>query len=115
MFVVVRNVKSQPQGDDQPRFSAEYRVNKGDTIKMGRLKFLVKDYLLLSQQSKVNPINQSVVRTQNNLMMEPRHLDFNNQHSSSDDDIQIGAHLVRSSTTQVREQQPLFRGEVSPH
>jgi len=44
MFVVVRNVKSQPQSDDQPRFSAEYKINKGDTIKMGRLKFLVKDY-----------------------------------------------------------------------
>lgn len=44
MFVVVRNVKSQPQGEDQPRFCGEYKVNKGDTIKMGRLKFLVKDY-----------------------------------------------------------------------
>ena len=44
MFVVVRNVKSLPKGDDIPRFSGEYRINKGDIIKMGRLKFLVKDY-----------------------------------------------------------------------
>ena len=46
MFVVVRNVKSQQQmkSEEQPRFSSEYKVNKGDTIKMGRIKFLVKDY-----------------------------------------------------------------------
>jgi len=44
MFVVVRNVKSLPKGEDIPRFSGEYRINKGDIIKMGRLKFLVRDY-----------------------------------------------------------------------
>ncbi len=44
MFVVVRNVKSQPQNEEQPRFSGEYKISKGDTIKMGRLKFLVKDF-----------------------------------------------------------------------
>jgi hypothetical protein len=44
MFVVVRNVKSLPKGEDVPRFSGEYCINKGDIIKMGRLKFLVKDY-----------------------------------------------------------------------
>lgn len=43
MFVVVRNVKSDSHAEDQ-NFSGEYKVNKGDTIKMGRLKFLVKDY-----------------------------------------------------------------------
>lgn len=45
MFVVVRNVKSQPQNEEQlQRFSGEYKISKGDTIKMGRLKFLVKDF-----------------------------------------------------------------------
>ena len=43
MFVVVRNVKSEAHAEEQ-NFSGEYKVNKGDTIKMGRLKFLVKDY-----------------------------------------------------------------------
>lgn len=44
MFVVVRNVKSLPKGEEVPRFSNEYCINKGDIIKMGRLKFLVKDF-----------------------------------------------------------------------
>jgi hypothetical protein len=30
--------------EQRPRFSGEYKLNKGDTIKMGRLKFLIKDY-----------------------------------------------------------------------
>lgn len=62
MFVVVRNAKSQPQGDDQPRFSAEYRVNKGDTIKMGRLKFLVKDYRSDFIAANVDSNNDSPVK-----------------------------------------------------
>ena len=44
MFVVVRNVKSMPKGDEVPRFSGEYPISKGDVIKMGRLKFLVRDF-----------------------------------------------------------------------
>ena len=46
MFVVVRNVKNNGQGPEAQadRFSSEYKLNKGDIIKMGRLKFLVRDY-----------------------------------------------------------------------
>lgn len=50
MFVVVRNVKSPQQnsGEQLPieteNFKSEYRVKRGDVIKMGRLKFLVKDF-----------------------------------------------------------------------
>jgi len=45
MFVVVRNLKAK-EGQPEPasKFVNEYKINKGDTIKMGRLKFAVKDY-----------------------------------------------------------------------
>ena len=39
MFVVVRNLKSQSNSNVQ-----DYELAKGDTIKLGRLKFSVKDY-----------------------------------------------------------------------
>lgn len=38
MFVVVRNVKSQQKNVQ------DYVLQKGDTIKLGRLKFAVKDF-----------------------------------------------------------------------
>lgn len=44
MFVVVRNVKANSSAEEQARFSGEYRMSKGDIIKMGRLKFLVRDF-----------------------------------------------------------------------
>jgi len=37
MFVVVRNTKSAQNNLD-------YKLNKGDIIKLGRIKFNVKDY-----------------------------------------------------------------------
>lgn len=57
MFVVVRNVKSLPKGEDVPRFSGEYCINKGDIIKMGRLKFLVKDYRSQSIAANIDSEN----------------------------------------------------------
>lgn len=50
MYIVVRNMKAQkkdnaedPEVEKKP-FSGEYKIGKGDTIKMGRLKFSVKDF-----------------------------------------------------------------------
>ena len=39
MFVVVRNLKSQNNSN-----AIEYELQKGDTVKLGRLKFSVKDF-----------------------------------------------------------------------
>ena len=46
MFVVVRNLKSQKnqQSEAKPSFEHDHRLSKGDTIKLGRLKFRVKDF-----------------------------------------------------------------------
>ena len=41
MFVVVRNIKNK---DDETDFKNEYKISKGDIIKMGRIKFQVRDY-----------------------------------------------------------------------
>ena len=71
MFVVVRNVKSLPRGEDIPRFSGEYRINKGDIIKMGRLKFLVKDFRSESIAANIDSDNHySPVKKQARQQME---------------------------------------------
>lgn len=46
MYIVVRNGKSLQQNSEQEtgNFKNEYRLRRGDIIKMGRLKFLVKDF-----------------------------------------------------------------------
>lgn len=50
MFIVVRNIKSQQLSQGNPavnlieKFKNEYRIKRGDVIKMGRLKFTVKDF-----------------------------------------------------------------------
>jgi len=46
MFVVVRNTKSAQNNLD-------YKLGKGDVIKLGRIKFNVKDY-----RSKFNETNE---------------------------------------------------------
>ena len=71
MFVVVRNVKSLPKGDDVPRFSGEYCIGKGDIIKMGRLKFLVRDYRSQNIQANIDSDNHcSPVKKQGLRMMD---------------------------------------------
>ena len=48
MFVVVRNLKSQKPPEDQPQQANsmlhDYRLQRGNIIKLGRLKFSVKDF-----------------------------------------------------------------------
>ena len=50
MFVVVRNLKSQKPPEDQAietqanSFLHDHRLQRGDIIKLGRLKFSVKDF-----------------------------------------------------------------------
>ena len=50
MFVVVRNLKSQKppesqeQPDNQQSILHDYRLQQGNIIKLGRLKFCVKDF-----------------------------------------------------------------------
>lgn len=40
MFTVVRNLKSQSGATN----AKDFEIHKGDTIKLGRLKFCVKDF-----------------------------------------------------------------------
>ena len=50
MYIVVRNMQTQKKDNpddaliEKKPFNGEYKIGKGDTIKMGRLKFSVKDY-----------------------------------------------------------------------
>ena len=50
MFVVVRNLKSQKPAEEQAietqanSFLHDHRLQRGDIIKLGRLKFSVKDF-----------------------------------------------------------------------
>lgn len=49
MFVVVRNLKSQTNN-----VAEDYEIHKGDTIKLGRLKFCVKDFRTDSQPANID-------------------------------------------------------------
>lgn len=49
MFVVVRNLKSQNNSN-----AIEYELQKGDTVKLGRLKFSVKDFRTALQPATVD-------------------------------------------------------------
>jgi len=53
MFVVVRNLKSQTSNSN----AQDYELQKGDTIKLGRLKFSVKDF-----RSATQPANMDLKR-----------------------------------------------------
>ena len=67
MFVVVRNIKSnngtQPQPSvEEPKYKNEYRINRGDTIKMGRLKFTVKDFRSESHPAALDTGSHSPIK-----------------------------------------------------
>lgn len=47
MFIVVRNLKSQSGATN----AKDFEIHKGDTIKVGRLKFCVKDFRTKSTQA----------------------------------------------------------------
>lgn len=64
MFVVVRNVKSQGGAEPENKYANEYKINKGDTIKMGRLKFSVKDYRSDSHAANMDGDDGSPVKKQ---------------------------------------------------
>jgi len=49
MFVVVRNMKSQ-----QPKSGMDYQLSKGDIIKLGRLKFAIKDFRTRTAQANID-------------------------------------------------------------
>ena len=55
MFVVVRNLKSQAGNTN----AQDYELQKGDTIKLGRLKFSVKDF-----RTAIQPSNADLKRTE---------------------------------------------------
>jgi len=57
MFVVVRNLKSQSNNN-----AIEYELQKGDTIKLGRLKFSVKDF-----RTSVQPANLDFKKTESQV------------------------------------------------
>jgi hypothetical protein len=57
MFVVVRNLKSQSNNPN----ALDYELQKGDTIKLGRLKFCVKDF-----RTPVHPANADLKRPEAN-------------------------------------------------
>ena len=66
MFVVVRNIKNK---EEQSDFSNEYKISKGDIIKMGRIKFQVKDYRTprepaMMDSNDASPIKRSFRKTE---------------------------------------------------
>lgn len=69
MFVVVRNLKSQPQqqneanvdGSKKNSFAHDHRLARGDTIKLGRLKFNVKDFRTADQPANLDLKKQGVI------------------------------------------------------
>lgn len=61
MFIVVRNLKSQQRQTEQEQqalaanpFMHDYKIQRGDTIKLGRLKFSVKDFRTEKQPANLD-------------------------------------------------------------
>jgi len=68
MFVVVRNVKSQkapeePQTHEQQQNSIlhDFRLQRGNIIKLGRLKFCVKDFRTDTQPANCDLKRKGVI------------------------------------------------------
>lgn len=67
MYVVVRNVKGKQGTQESAQTTADtekydYRINKGDIIKMGRLKFLVRDFRSEHTAAKVDSNGDSPIK-----------------------------------------------------
>lgn len=92
MFVVVRNVKSLPRGEDIPRFSGEYKINKGDIIKMGRLKFLVKDYRSESIAANIDSDNHY-----SPVKKAPRMQDADDEEFAQEEEVEIECGIADNS------------------
>lgn len=46
----------------------EYEIKKGDILKMGRTKLLVRDINIVKKNEKINRANEMITRRRNNYM-----------------------------------------------
>jgi hypothetical protein len=77
MFVVVRNTKSAQNNLD-------YRLRRGDIIKLGRIKFNVKDFkskFVGTSEKKHHPVGEE--EKNNNCEITPQKVENNNQSFDS--------------------------------
>ena len=79
MFVVVRNLKSQSNSNAE-----DYELQKGDTLKVGRLKFAIKDF-----RTAVQPANADLKRADTDKNISPiRKCNYSPIDEDSENDFQ---------------------------
>jgi len=102
MYIVVRNMKAQkkdngedPEVEKKP-FSGEYKIGKGDTIKMGRLKFSVKDFRTDSHSAEFDNGGGSPVKGSHKLELA------DDEEFAEEEEVEIECGVADSSEIQCK-------------
>lgn len=101
MYIVVRNMKAEKEKQEDPAidkkpFSGEYRISKGDTIKMGRLKFSVKDFRTDSHIAHFDNEDGSPVKGSHRLELA------DDEEFAEEEEVEIECGIADSSEIQCK-------------